>query len=55
MKRYLAILFCSVLLAGLAAMNVNAQGPADTHVNAAKAASTKAGNTTVLARFQLPF
>ena len=45
MKRYLAILFCSVLLAGLATINVNAQGPADTHVNAAKAASTKAGNT----------
>ena len=44
MKSHLALL-CSVLLVGLAAINLNAQGPADTHVNAAKAVSAKAGST----------
>jgi hypothetical protein len=43
MKRRLAFLFFGVLLAGLASLNLNAQGPADTHVNAAKAVATKAG------------
>ena len=45
MKRQLALLFFGVLLAGLASINLNAQGPADTHVNAAKAVATKAGTT----------
>src|SRR5438552_2241672 len=45
MKRNLAILFCTALLTPLIATNVHAQVADAAHVNAAKAASTKAGNT----------
>src|SRR5439155_2839027 len=44
MKRHLAILFCTVLLTAVVAINVHAQGADAAHVAAAKAASTKAGN-----------
>src|SRR5215471_17016247 len=45
MKRNLAILFCTALMTVLLASNVHAQGADAAHVNAAKAASTKPGNT----------
>ena len=45
MKRTLPILFCTALVTALVASNVHAQGADAVHVNAAKTASTKPGNT----------